>query len=962
MSIPAAIDRDSRKAYSHARGGRAECGHVDEGAQDLIGREGERARFEEVLDEVASGPAGLVIEGAPGIGKTTVWREAVWSARGREYLVLEAAPSERDAPLAFAGLGDLFDGLPAGLVEGLSSPQRRALEAAVFLDESDSPASDPEALPRAILALLRRMSAEQPLVIAIDDEQWLDRPSARVLGFALRRVREERVAVLLTRRTDSDGALWPELARGFGRSVVSRTILEQLELSAFDRLLQSRLSGTISAPLLRRIHESSGGNPLYALAIADDLEARGLRGSSARSVAIPPTLRDAIGRRLEQIDARARDALLVVALVSHPTLATVQAAIPSFALRDLESAEQAGVVEVAGEDIRFTHPLLAAAHEERVPASRRRELHRVLAEIVPSEEERAYHLALGAEAPDEQIAERLERASQAAAARGAPEVAADLLEHAARLTPIDGIETRRTRLIDAAEQHWLAGQYAEARIALEALIDEMPAGPKRASALAQLGWLRNDDFDLGTALLEQAMVEAGDDHHLRADIANKLSQVYSNIGDYLHMLDNANSGVASAEQAGDPGLLAVALGGQGFDRFWTGLGIDRDLFARAMELQRFCDEMLTFFLPSTAFAIVLLFADELDAARPLHAAAVERAVEKGEECDLGNVLIGAGLLEWYAGDLDAAERYTARATEVAAQQVNDELDTWIIYQEGLFAAGRGQLEQASEKMQRAHDLAAGSGNVQFIAWTTIGLASLDLWRGEPELAHARLDPFREQTLERGLRFIGMPTLPMWSSDIEALIALGRLDEAAEVLDDLRERARRADNPNAVALAHRCRGRLLAARGDVGGAIDAMDAALEAHRQRLVPMELGRTLLEKGSLERRAKRKRAAKQTVEEALAVLEPLEARLWIERARDELGRIGLRRAAVSDGLTPAQERVAELVAAGMSNQQIASTLYMSTRSVESHLTKIYREFGVRSRAQLVGALSRRGERVESG
>jgi DNA-binding CsgD family transcriptional regulator len=116
------------------------------------------------------------------------------------------------------------------------------------------------------------------------------------------------------------------------------------------------------------------------------------------------------------------------------------------------------------------------------------------------------------------------------------------------------------------------------------------------------------------------------------------------------------------------------------------------------------------------------------------------------------------------------------------------------------------------------------------------------------------------------------------------------------------------------------------------------------------------LLEKGVLERRAKHKSAAKRTLEEALEALRPLGARMWIDRAEDELGRIGLRRATPSQGLTPAQTRVAELVAAGMSNQQIASTLYMSTRSVESHLTKIYREFGVRSRGQLIAALAERG------
>jgi len=210
-------------------------------------------------------------------------------------------------------------------------------------------------------------------------------------------------------------------------------------------------------------------------------------------------------------------------------------------------------------------------------------------------------------------------------------------------------------------------------------------------------------------------------------------------------------------------------------------------------------------------------------------------------------------------------------------------------------------------------------------------------------------------LDSRLRFLGSLTLPMWSTDVEALIALGRLDEADPVVTDLRQRAARSDNPHAVAIGHRCDGQLLAARGDIAAAIEAMDAALEAHRERPVPLELGRTLLELGALQRRARRKTAAKRTLEEAVAIFEPLEARLWIDRARDELTRIGLRRAALSEGLTPAQTRVAELAAAGLSNQEIASTLYMSTRTVESHLTKIYREYGVRSRAQLVGALASR-------
>jgi DNA-binding CsgD family transcriptional regulator len=209
---------------------------------------------------------------------------------------------------------------------------------------------------------------------------------------------------------------------------------------------------------------------------------------------------------------------------------------------------------------------------------------------------------------------------------------------------------------------------------------------------------------------------------------------------------------------------------------------------------------------------------------------------------------------------------------------------------------------------------------------------------------------------QGFGFIGSLGLGLWTLDVEALVTLGRPDEAEPILDDFAKRARCSMNPHAQAVARRCRGLVLGAKGRIVEAIDQMDAALADHARRCLRPELARTLLEKGALERRAKRKSAAKQSLERALAVLEPLDAALLKARARDELSRIGLRRATVTTGLTPAQMRVAELVAAGMSNREIATTLYMSTRSVESHLTKIYRELGVRSRAQLAATWSAGG------
>ena len=305
------------------------------------------------------------------------------------------------------------------------------------------------------------------------------------------------------------------------------------------------------------------------------------------------------------------------------------------------------------------------------------------------------------------------------------------------------------------------------------------------------------------------------------------------------------------------------------------------------------------------------------------------------------------------GNLAASDRWLAEATEAARQQMNDEMDSWVAHVQGEIAASQGRLEQARLRAEEVLALAKGNGDLQMQRDGDVLLAKIELWGGEPEAAHRRLKPWRERTVTHGPWYVGWIMLPLWSSDIEALIALDRLDEAQQVLDDfLRTRAavpQPATGVRSPSAAKACCSRRAASSP---GRSRRWKPRWHTHAQRPLPLELGRTLLEKGSLERRAKRKTAAKQTLEQALAVLEPLDAAIWVARARDELGRIGLRRAVVSEGLTPAQSRVAELAVAGATNREIAQTLYMSERTVEAHLTKIYREFGIRSRAQLAGAL----------
>jgi DNA-binding NarL/FixJ family response regulator/tetratricopeptide (TPR) repeat protein len=919
----------------------------------VFGREPECARIEQLLDRAPAGPVGIAIEGTPGIGKTTVWRHALDSARARGYRVLEATPSEPDAALAFSGLGDLFDGLGDELFGCLPEPQRHALRGALFLSAPSEAADDLDALPRAVLSVLRALAVEATVVVAIDDEQWLDRASARVLAFALRRVRRERICLLLSWRTDSDGALRPEMRRSFAPGV-DVIALSPLDLAAISRLLTDTVARKLPRRALQRVHEISGGNPLYALALGAEL-ARG-NGSLGdwRELPIPGSLGDAIAQRLERVRTGVEAPLFAVAALADPTVGVLDAALGEFDAADLHDAVDAGVIEVTQERLRFTHPLLASVHYASVPAQERHELHLRLAGAVADPEERALHLALGTREPDEDVAGELERAASLAARRGAPEAAAELLEHAIRLTPVDHDQARWTRTVTAAERHLVGGDFAAARALGEQLLLEQPDGRSSARARLVLAIVRKDDFEFAVSMLQQALIDAGEDDRLTTEIELVLSDWCSNLCDFAGVVSHAEAAVASAERLGEPGSLATALGMLGGALFNAGQPLPHDLFKRAIELEHQAGETVaTLYLPSTIYGGALPAVD-LDAARPLMEGAVARARRRGEEGNtLQALLVRLQMVEWYAGNVTASDRYLAEAAEAARYQLDYEIDSWIALQQGEVAAVRGELEQARVKADEALALATRNRDRQIQRDAEAFIADIELWSGQPDAAHERLQPWRARMIADGPWVLWPMLLPLWSSDVEALIALGRLDEAQLVVDDLLQRAGASQSRHAAAIAKRCEGLLLGARGELASAIDVLDLALAEHARQRLPLQLGRTLLEKGSLERRAKRKTAAKHTLEQALQILEPLGAALWAARARDELGRIGLRRAVVTEGLTPAQERVAELAAGGATNREIAQTLYMSERTVEAHLTKIYRELEIRSRAQLAAALS---------
>ena len=629
---------------------------------------------------------------------------------------------------------------------------------------------------------MRQLSAEGPILIAIDDEQWLDPASARVLAFALCRLRDEPIGAILARRSDPAGALSAELARRFGVRGLETVSLQPLAMGTIKMLLEARLNRPIPRPLLRRVHQAAGGNPLYALAIALELEARHANGDRVDDVPIPRTLSDAIELRLRHVDPCANAAMLATAALSQATLATLQAVIPEFALSDLGSAERARVIEISGGRLRFTHPLLASTHYANTPVSTRRELHRRIAVVIDDEVERAQHLALGAEAPDREIADTLQRAADMAARRGATESAARLLEDAAGLTPMDQPDARNARIVAAAEHRFSSGEASRARAMLEEVMPALATGSLRARARLRLAQSRGSEPKVAVELLEAALADAGEDDRWRIEIESELTTMTANVGRLVAARAHGEAAVKTAERLGDPNALGTALGELLATSVFAGDPVRRDVVAHLSQLGD-STATTTYHQPSTLTGLALWMAGDVEAARPLLERAAERAVSRGEEWDRLGVLLALARLEWEAGNQQLAVQHRQAAQETVGEFA--EGFPWLIDFDATSALETGDLAVARAMAEHGLALAGQTGAVWLAMRLIPILAAVELLSGQPQLAHRRLEELR-----RGLQCSGLGPAGkalVWSYDVDALIALGRLEEA-------RRRLRRAACP------------------------------------------------------------------------------------------------------------------------------------------------------------------------
>ncbi len=914
----------------------------------VVGRDVELAALNDFLARIPDGAAVLVLEGEAGMGKTTLWRACLEQAAEGGLRTLEAQPAESETALSFSGLGDLLDPLLDEALEPLAPGQRSALARALVLEDAEGPPPDPHAVGVALLNAARGLCGFGGILIAVDDVQWLDAASAAALAYAARRLKGERVGVLLARRSGLQSSLLDDLRR---TAQFDELEVGPLGLSALHQVVHVHLGVSLPRPLLAEVHDAAGGNPFYVLEIVRTLARSGASVEAGKRLPVPDSFHGLVHGRLVALPPECRDFLVAAAAHAHPTIAITEEA--SDVERDLGliPALEAGIVEIDGGRIRFTHPLLAAAALETVVPARRAAIHARLAELLEDPEARAWQLAASVDEPDGEVARVLEEAARTARARGALRPAALLLDRARELTPPDRSPDAIRRGTDAAFLHFEAGDSYRAEAQLRALVTPLSPSPERARALAILARIRlykapSEARELFLQVIKESGVDRSTLAIAHEGVAACRVWAYERFDDALRHSDIA---LALAEDLGDDALTADIL----MTRIGAETLLGREtapVVKRALALQRSAAHRRVLDQPLVALAEHWTWVDAQPRARDALIDLMNRADELGDENARPFLSFLLGQAEYLLADFETALALS-RAAQDAAEQSGQPL-FWALglALECMVLGSMGRVEEATQAADRLRQV--GSDHlVRLIQFA--GLGHLEHSRGRPSEAVVDLEACvsfarREQIVEPGAtRFV--------IDQVEALVELGRRDDAVELLDWYEGNARRLGRVSALANCARCDGLLAGQAGDLDAAFAAFEEALELHARVRIPLDHGRTLLALGAAQRRAKRRREARETLGEALAVFEEIGAALWAERARAELKRIS-GRASTPGALTPAEERVAVLVCEGKTNREVAAALYLSDRTVEGHLARIFGKLGIRHRAELAGALQTRG------
>jgi DNA-binding CsgD family transcriptional regulator len=894
---------------------------------NIVGREDELELLESFLREQRAAPAALVLEGEAGIGKSTLWGAGVEHAYELGINVLRSRPAEAERSLPHAGLGDLLELLADDVFSRMAPPRREMLRSALLLSEAPTRQVDRRTLAVAVRSALELLAEAAPVLIAIDDVQWLDRSTAATLSFALRRL-SGRVSLLVARRAETErgASQFP-----FELEDVRVVAVGPLSLRALHRLLRERLDHPVTRQPLLRIHERSGGNPFYALELASHLAVEG-DADPLRPLTVPGTLEQLLRARIGRLPARTREGLeLLSALGTAPVQLLERAGVSADALAPAVTSH---VAEIDDGIVRFAHPLLASLFYGEL-GERCAAVHAQLVDLVDDPPAKARHLALARSTPDEDVARAVEAAALVAWHRGAHAAAAELVERALRLTPETAAVERPRRLLEAARAHQAAGDWPRARALVQDLLRSEHAGDLAGEALLLLAEL--EPIDRQIALLERALDDAVARPALRAEIHCRLAWAAR----FARGRTHARTALALAEELQDDQLRARAGAVDSILGWFLGEGDqERDSsalrpdFVSAIGGQQLVQEATQ--------ALVNTFAPV--ATRERVRSLLEAEHEEWRERDEprgAHALWGLAWLEFWSGEWEQATAHAAEAHDIAIQYAlerpQDHLPISVVQ------VHRGRLDAARSHTERALALALeqfGFHPPQHLA--VLGLA--EQWGGDLFTGLRYLEDAERRALELGWH---EPSLRWWVGDlVEALLAAGRSREAVSMVARWEEDARRVGREWVLPHVGRCRGLLASAAGDHAAGETLIEEAVTRHAELGDPYGRARAQLALGAVRRRARQKRSAREAIESALAGFEALDALTWIEAARSELGRIGGR--THERGLTSAERRVALLVAEGRTNREVAAELFLAERTVASHLTHIYAKLGVGTRTQL--------------
>jgi DNA-binding CsgD family transcriptional regulator len=910
---------------------------------EIVGREADLQALGGLLDRMRHGFAALVLVGDAGIGKTALLSAAVASARERHSRVLSCRPAEAEARLSFAALADLLvDAIDDEVRGALSEPQLEALDVVLLLQSPGKTPIDQRTISAAVLSTLRTLAQRGPLVLAVDDLQWLDPASTSALAFAVRRLQDhDQIGVLATVRSWSPRRGLHDLLDELAAREARRLEVAPLDASTIGRIITQRLGSELPISVLRKVQQVSGGNPFFALEIARAITEGGSWAEPGADLPVPSDLRQALRGRLASLSRSGRGALLLAAALAHPTVASISAAGAS-ARADLEEAASAGIVGTEGDRVRFTHPLFASVIYGDAPIEERRKVHEKLAGVARDPEERARHLALATEDPDAAVADIVEEGARHARMRGAPASSAELFELATKLTPATNPIDADRRRMEEAETLFLAGEERHASEVMGPIVKRSQPGPARAEALWRFGRILTlFDVRKAASALLAALEEDGVNARLRSRIHSQLAWALY-LGSALPEAErSASEALELAESSADPSTLAEALAILAWTRSAVGLGLSLDLLERAVGLENDTESSAVMDLPSYALGVTLIAADELGRSRAVFERPLSLSLARGDDHSAGHIHVQLSAVEFWTGNIEAAREHLLEPS--TQWDWSPATALWALVQGCL-----GHVGSARERAQEALAEAERAGRMWDRLDCREALGFIEISVEDHEAAIAALEPAWELHQHAGIRELAF----RFPADLaESLIAVGRAEEAGPIITWLEERGHELGRGWAIGAAARCRGLLFAAGGNLPAAVEELGRAVQAHRPLAVPLELGRTLFAQGRIARRAKRKRDAREALDEAVQIFESLPAPLWAAMAQAELTRIGGRRPRPGR-LTPTEDRIARLAAVGRTNQEIAGELFVSVRTVESHLSHAYAKLGVRSRTELASAL----------